>query len=237
MDNQISHENFLSLDRQAAAGRLTAGIIHAVNNILGGILGRVDLIMGEPAAKDFMPDLEKLVESCDEGQKLMRNATTMLYALQNKGAVGVMTIFEAVLAILWRIHRRAAITIETRYESGDKVVRNVEQFTQSVYHLLLSVFEVISEVESDKRTMLVRVASTGTSAEITVTLPESKQMPVFDAGWRPSESKDPAGTAYHYWILSQLNEESGGKWNLDQNRNIIQLIWPLETAAGKAIIE
>jgi len=81
MTNNFPTDNLdllFSSDRQAILGRLSAGLTHVMNNVLGGVIGQVDLLMITPNGENLQKDLEQIIKICDEGVIFARGISKVI---------------------------------------------------------------------------------------------------------------------------------------------------------------
>ncbi len=217
----------LELDRQAILGRLSAGLVHAMNNVLGGVLGQVDLLLlsrKEPQLKD---DLEQIAQTCEQGVILTKSLTRVISTLRSGAPADSRGVLEALLVLLSRIHKRAGVEHELENVGRVNFVGDGRCFTQASFHLMLAAFEALSAdgipsrrmksrlIEGDGKVILELIAS---SELISCGPLDEKEMQSV-----PSVSE----SRYHAWVLGHLCAAGGGSWEVEDERQSVRLVWPV----------
>lgn len=139
METRISlpYEEWLRLEREALSGILAAGIVHAFNNSLSGIVGQVDVLLWEKDATKLGEELERLSGLCDQTAHLVRHFREVMSTLQSSSPLDGAQLVNSLQIVLERLYRRMGILWSWDVRDEGYLVETGNFFTQMIFHLFL----------------------------------------------------------------------------------------------------
>ncbi|MBM3327228.1 MAG: hypothetical protein FJY65_09710 [Calditrichaeota bacterium] len=231
----ISAGDLLKLNLKSLCGRLSAGLVHAGNNILSGIMTQLDLASYAKSEVELREQLNAVLNSCDEGSKLLRHFQRFITTMEGPdGVMDAADIFESALVTLNRVHRRHHTHWLNRTQDKLLYINNCAAYAQAVYHLCSATLETRSEQKSDVM-IEGEVERRGDIVELTLSYPV-KEPPfelISEAGFSLAA---PSGTAYHFWIIDLFKHRLAQEdpqfdsdaiiYKADFTKGILTLKWP-----------
>jgi len=224
----------LALDRQAILGRLSAGLVHALNNVLGGVIGQADLILISGKQVQFQKDIDQIIAACNQGVKLTKSLTHVITTMQESHPADPKQIIEALHTLLSRIFRRAGVQHNSASSAMLAAAKNGDEFTQACFHLLLKGYEAVAAEGAPSRVINSRLDSDGSSLRFEI----YSQTPLIESA--ASNDSLPQvdwlkGGQWHYWVISAITRRVRGSWEVLEEGCKATLIWPA-SSSGSAII-
>lgn len=160
MNAEITDEQLLELQRQAALGRLLAGVAHEFSAPIGSILSNRDVELRlldrlEKAVAEAVPDRAKqLVESCRElarvdqiaGERISRLLRSLKISARECGPelqpVNLNEIVDSALQLA-KTEFRTRIAVETEFGSVPEVECHPHLLSQAILNLLMNAGQAI----------------------------------------------------------------------------------------------
>jgi C4-dicarboxylate-specific signal transduction histidine kinase len=222
-------EALLQNDRYAGLGILTGGLIHAVNNQLGAILGYSELLQLNPAAEIFKSELEQIVLSCTNGIELVRGLALMRNSLAHEtNTVDAAKLLNALLMILSRLYNNQGIKVERDISDSLLVSGDPVLFSQAVYHQLQLTFKAVGLQPPNNRRFSVTLSGEPAAGSVTITAPaECFHVPMATASPPP-----PDQPAYDWWVMSKICR-GGMSYKATPDGRNLTLQWRFTESGGK----
>jgi signal transduction histidine kinase len=220
----------LALDRQAVVGGLSAGIVHAINNVLSGILGQTDLLLLNRLDPQMKGDLEQISSTCDEGVHLLRNLGLLISSMKDSNPTDPEPIVEAIAALLARIFNRSGIKQEMVIEGTLAPVRNGDEYSQTLFHLGLLAYQTLSQSNISARKVSFRLSGKRDSLRLELSGDSRLLLSTNASPIRSPESlieHTSEDLQWHKWVLSQITERVGGSWGVSSDGCSLYLDWPV----------
>ena len=227
-------EQLLLLDRQAILGRLSAGLVHAMNNVLSGVLGQVDLLLLVRVEPQVETDLNQIATTCEQGVLLTRSLSRVITALGQDSSTDAQPIVEAMHVLLGRIFRRGGVEAETDISRTLPSAQNGSEFVQAVFHLLLMSYDSLSVSGVTSRKISIRLSLKDEQIlleleSLTPLLPEFQASP-------PQPGQDIlVGREWQRWVLDTVCRRAGGNWYSSDDGKVLSLLWPASSSASTTL--
>jgi len=227
-------EQLLQLDRQAILGRLSGGLVHAINNLLGGVLGQVDILLLVRKEPQIQTDLEQIASVCDEGVVLTRSLNRLINTLNDPGPTNPQPVFEALQVLLGRIYRRAGIERITKISGISSQVPNGAEFTQAAAHLMSMAFAAFALTKSATPSLTLSLQGEGNVLRLIL---ESTSTPLakYDGIIRHPGDTMLEGGSWSWWVLNTVTRRTGANWSVDRDGHQLLLDWPFSPVAINTI--
>ncbi len=216
-------ELLLSSDRQAILGRLSAGLTHVMNNVLGGVIGQIDLLMITNGGPNLQKDLDQVIQICDEGVNFAKAISKVISVFNDRNAPDTNEILKNAILLISRIYRRAGLQAVLKYPSITPTTAKSDLFVQAAIHLLLMAFE--DEVKNRQ---------IGTKPVFDVALSFDAQnifMSINNINLASVATEFPSqyeGNEYHSWVVHQVVEQGNASISYQADERICRVTWPLQ---------
>ena len=211
---QPGRDVLLALNRAASTARLTAGVIHEVNNVLQVISGTVELLQTRPdVPPSMMPALERLSKQTARGAAIF--AETMVFtraATTGADRVNLREVAEHTLHLRAFFIKRANLTSKLVAPEGMRfhVMGNRGQLQQAVMNLLINAEqasagtkgEIVVELDEKDGFVFVRVIDVGPG------MPVAEREMLFEAFVSTREPTEGAGLGL--WAARTIAVDHGG---------------------------
>jgi len=227
-------EQLLFLDRQAILGSLSAGLVHAVNNILSSVLGQVDLLLLDRKEPQLKIDLEHIATTCEKGVLLTKSLTQVISAMKETRPTDSRLMVEALLVLLGRIYRRAGVEKESNVSGSIPFALHGDEYVQAMFHLILMSHDALAAQGVASRKLISRLSS-------------SNNLIYFDlesltplAHISPSDLPEPVvgvmtDADWQRWVLTTITRRCGGEWKVELDGRKLSLIWPAASSGSTMI--
>lgn len=219
-----SKDLFLDIDRQADLGRLARGVVHALNNILAVLIGQLDIMVFNPAAEPVRPNIEKLIESCEEGTEITRSLMQVTNALLENDGDDTAEIVKSLLKVLERMFRKDSVLVERSISMNIGRLSDLGSFTQSAFHAMYLGFASSGESSGSIVKIGCLLDSTDTDILLTVVLHGGEFTAVSNEDLDLDHPPSPNELNYHYWMLDKLCKNNG-YWEFERGRSILKVQW------------
>ncbi len=212
----------LGIDRQAILGGLSAGLTHVMNNVLGGVIGQIDLLIIIGGGVNLQKDLEQVIQICDDGVAFTKGISKVISAFQERNRIETNDSVGALTLLLSRIYRRAGLRAELKNSDVTPFAFHSELFVQVVFHLLSMAFEddVKTHQSGDKNPIEVELKSD--SQYIYLSINHISSVPSVVS--QPASADSPE---YRYWVVQKAAELSGATIAHKAEELACSLIWPV----------
>lgn len=214
----------LALDREAALGRLSRGLVHAFNNILGGVMGQADLLLLSTKG-NTNNDIENIIAQCEYGNKLTTAMAKLIVSLRDQHPADAKMTLESYRIILDRLHRRAGVQSEVK-STTSPIAANGREFAQAIFHLLYTAYDSATTGADSIPRVTGKIGVEGSRVSVTIqsSSPLPRLRPIHDSELQNVPSFDSA--VYSPWIVTHLCRERGGDWQLSEDGVSVTLLWP-----------
>ena len=228
------NEQLLALDREAILGRLSAGLVHAINNVLSGIIGQVDLMLLTGPAGQSPVEIEAIATTCDEGVKLTKALAKVIMAMKESGPVDPTQIVESCHILLARIFRRAGVERESSAASMLPAATNGDLFAQAAFHIVTMCYESLAVDGAPSRKLSSRLRLDGEmlrlDLESTSTLVFPQNSVAVDAHGNAISGED-----WHRLALDTVTSRCGGEWSYSEDGRKASLKWKASSGGSTMI--
>ncbi len=226
---RIEHlELLLDSDRQAILGRLSAGLTHVMNNVLGGVIGQVDLLSMTNGGTHLQKDLEQIITICDEGVMFTKNISKIISAFHERNLIDINELLNSLVLLISRVYRRTGLRAVVRSSGVATPVVNGELFIQAAFHLLLIAFEgeLSNREPGNKPPVEVELRFDRSSINLLINHIKSMSVPLT----LPVHGE---GIDYHSWVVHQVVQISGATINYQQEYQTCTMVWPTPECGTK----
>lgn len=223
-------DRLLILDRQAILGRLSAGLVHAMNNVLSGVLGQVDLLLLTRAEPQIQKDLEQIASTCEAGVVLTKSLTRVITAMRDATPADLRAIVEALIVLLSRIHRRAGVKAEFAASGMLGTALRGDEFTQAAFHVGLLAFESLAQSNETSKELIVSASV----ADGRLSLEFAGSSPLFAEPPAADDAVSTEGIGWRYRIIDETTLRAGGGWSRSPDGRRLSLAWP--AGAGGSVM-
>jgi two-component system NtrC family sensor kinase len=211
---QPGRDVLLALNRSASAARLTAGVIHEVNNVLQVISGTVELLQTRPdVPPSMMPALERLSKQTARGAAIFAEAMVFTRAATTgTDRVNLREVAEHTLNLRAFFIKRANLTSKLVAAEGRRfhVMGNRGQLQQALMNLIVNAEqasagtkgEIVVELDEKDGFVLARVIDAGPG------MPIAERERLFEAFVSTREPTEGAGLGL--WAARTIAVDHGG---------------------------
>jgi PAS domain S-box-containing protein len=140
----------LATERQNALGRLAAGVAHEFNNILTGIMGRIDLLALDTKDPNDAATLRLIQKALDDGAAVVRRVQAFARST-TPGEFHALAVGELVNDVIsltqahWQVPQMpgSRITLRTQIEQGLAVQGNATEMREVLTNLILNAVDAL----------------------------------------------------------------------------------------------
>jgi PAS domain S-box-containing protein len=162
-------EQLIHSERLSAVGQLVAGVAHELNNPLQGVMGNLELMIGNEDRPQTRRDLKEVQVAGERAAKIVRNLLT--FARKSALDRSVEDLNEIVRATLaWRATdlRASEIALDEQYAAElPLIIVNREEIQQVILNLILNA-EHASRAAAKPGTVHVRTGATKTTVFVEI---------------------------------------------------------------------
>lgn len=157
-------------EKMSAVGNLVAGVVHELNNPLGGVMGYAELLADLPASPGVRDDIRLLHDSALRCREIVRGL--LLFVRKGHGErhrVALNGVVQAALALCeYRIAKSEGIALEVDLDpAGPEVAAEFQRVQQVLVNLLGNACDALRE-RSARRVIRLRTRSGPSSCELVV---------------------------------------------------------------------
>lgn len=216
--------SLMNIDRSAGMGVLAGGMIHAMNNYLGGITGHVDLMLLNKGDVTYKNDLASLESICDEAITFTRSLNVISNGFRDTGPVDLGKLLSGFTTFARRIFRSSRISVEDSKIDGFFFAEPGGLVTQAIFHQLMIGRNLLMASDISSKEMQFEVHCNKAGCIIGLAL-EGLQLDVNQLKVPEKIPLDPDQVEYHIWMIDLLCNQRG-KWYPDIEKSRINLQWP-----------
>ncbi len=148
---QEMEERLLAAERLSALGRVAAGVAHEFNNVLAGIMGRLDLLALQPADPATAATLGEIQAAAEAGAQVVARiqALARLRAPSPPAVVPIAPLIQEVVGTLqpaWQAQRAPGappLTVHTVVDHGLAVHGTAAELRELLTHLLQNAVDAV----------------------------------------------------------------------------------------------
>lgn len=228
-EQYVPIDDFLASDRQAGLGRLSAAVLHAMNNVLSGALGQLEIITWKDVKTIEKEDVTKIISMFDEGVTLSRVFMFLSDMLYQHREASVSDAMRGLLLITERIYRKNNLKIDRRISAELPPAVNSAMFIQAALHALLACFKLESGSGNNDPRLAISLVRDGDEAVLNIELGSARIEGAVPETLNSNEPPSQEETAFHFWVINKLCRIQGN-WKVDSDGQLFSFRYPLLTA-------
>lgn len=167
----MTQNHLIHSEKLNALGRLSAGLLHEINNPLNYTLTALDVVKNDPAVTSD-EELKDIFSDIDEGLQRIHGIVSELraFAYPSKGEQQIFDLFKAIQGSIQMVaHERHDIAVHNEVDEELRVIGSRNHISQVLMNLLTNAFKAV-HVVTNERSGEIRIRAEETEGRVYITV-------------------------------------------------------------------